>query len=992
MKSQDPHLIELFWGLQKAGLPLTLQDYFLLPQAWDAGFQPENVRQLKALCCRLWVKSLADKQKFEDYFERYLQTWNDISQEESLENLGFHQERNTETRQQQQQDLVSKLDSQPEKNTKIIEQRQQYNKQQKLTEITPEIPIRQIEETPEIEIGQAVVQPLPPNKQISWGKFTLDRDYLPINLRKLQQGWRYLRTPQREGVAKELDLNATIKRFSQQGFLLEPVMRASLANKTELVLLIDQSNSMMPFALLVKQLKETATEQGHLGDTKTYYFSNIPKDSLYRDSDLLDKQSLSQILPKLRTDRTVVIIISDAGAIRGSFNPQRIVFTEDFLQQIRPHVRQIAWLNPLPTSFWQGNTTARIARGLPMFPFTSAGWRDLISQLKGTTKHSGGYYPFAEERGREAINLEALENSLRGLVPPRLGGKGGDVEDMAAQEDNLSRYEAAIRNILGWANQGKVYLHFAYHAAFPLALTPNLLHYLRVNFALDIPWFAVSELLLSPLCHPAGYQLYEMNSTVRHLLLKLLKEDERFGSQGLEQLSDALLFYIQQGLEREESLVETKDLGEKPEWIALAYTKPNEVAKQLALALQQAYGGDKAEQIRRASLTATFAEPLVEAGFQPLLTYSQGINRLVRGYEEGAKEILQQLSQNLDIEGIKLTNTLGREYDLFPLDVVVAKITFDEEPAAPQQLEFETVTVNSSGQVIKTATHRATYYEEPLGDRIPPLIMMGIPEGEFMMGSPETELGRRTEESPQHLVKVAPFWLAQTLVTNAQWNFVVSLPQIQRKLISKDKNNENDHPVNEICWHDVMEFCARLSRHTGRDYRLPSEAEWEYACRAVIGHQSSVINEKLTVEEWNDRYHQPFHFGATITSELANYRGTNTYADEPRGEYRGRTIPVKSLPPNAFGLYDMHGQVWEWCADLWHGNYQLAPKDSRVWDEQNKNDNYHQIISEYLDDRLRVLRGGSWYYNPDICRSAFRLWDFPGMSNYFNGFRVACGG
>ncbi len=946
MKPQDPHLIELFWGLQKAGLPLTLQDYYLLPQAWDAGFQPQDFQQLQVLCRRLWVKSLADKQKFDDYFEKYFKTWSELSQ----------------------QNLLSEFDNQKEIEQETIKQPK--------TRTTPEIPFPQTKETkeiPEIEVGQAVSQPLPPSKQITWGKFTLNQDYFPINFRKLQQGWRYLRTPQREGAATELDLNATIKRICQQGFLLEPVLRPSFVNKTELVLLIDQSNSMMPFAPWVRQLKDSAFTEGRLGDTKNFYFSNIPKDSLYQDSDLLQTQSLSQILPKFNTDRTVVLIISDAGAARGGFNPRRIVFTEDFVQQIRNHVRQIAWLNPLPTKHWQGNTAERIAREIPMFPFTSAGWQDLINQLKGTAKLLGGYYPVEEEWKSKTIDVKAVENRLRKLIP------GED-------KDNLYRNETAIRNILGWAKQGEAYLHLAYHAAFPLALTPDLLHYLRGNFFIDIPWFAVSELLLSPLCHPAGYQLYEMDSIVRHLLLKLLKDDKKFGSKRLEQLSDALLFYIQQGLEQEESLVEIKDLGEKPEWISLAYTEPSEVAKKLALTLQQAYGGDKAELIRRASLTATFAEPLVEAGFQPLLIYCKGIHRLVRGYESGAKEILQQLPQDLEIEGIKLTNLL----------------------------EFETVTVNSSGQVIKTETHQAFYYEESLGDNIQPLIMMGIPEGEFIMGSPKNEPQRYNNETPQHRVKVAPFWLAQTPITKAQWNFVANLPQIQRELNFKDSNSEDEHPVTDVSWYDAMEFCARLSRYIGRDYRLPSEAEWEYACRSVISDRSSVTSgatprrrqtqgnahqesEELAVEEWNEKYHKPFHFGATITSDLANYRGTVTYADEPSGEYRGKTVPVKSFSPNAFGLYDMHGNVWEWCADPWHENYQGAPEDSRVWDERNKNDNHCLKITEHLadllkDDRRRVQRGGSWVIGPRYCRSVYRVSAHPDFTSSHDGFRVACGG
>ncbi|MFM6727605.1 MAG: formylglycine-generating enzyme family protein, partial [Dolichospermum sp.] len=153
------------------------------------------------------------------------------------------------------------------------------------------------------------------------------------------------------------------------------------------------------------------------------------------------------------------------------------------------------------------------------------------------------------------------------------------------------------------------------------------------------------------------------------------------------------------------------------------------------------------------------------------------------------------------------------------------------------------------------------------------------------------------------------------------------------------------------------EFCARLSNHSQRPYRLPSEAEWEYACRAGT----------IT----------PFHFGETITTELANYNGNNTYGDGPKGVYREETTEVGSFKiANEFGLYDMHGNVWEWCQDDWHNNYEGAPTDGSAWINRS-------------NDR-KVRRGGSWYDFSDFCRSASRNWD-NAKFNYNNfGFRVVC--
>ena len=145
-------------------------------------------------------------------------------------------------------------------------------------------------------------------------------------------------------------------------------------------------------------------------------------------------------------------------------------------------------------------------------------------------------------------------------------------------------------------------------------------------------------------------------------------------------------------------------------------------------------------------------------------------------------------------------------------------------------------------------------------------------------------------------------------------------------------------PVEKVSWDNAVDFCRKLSQKTGREYRLPSEAEWEYACRAGTT--------------------TPFHFGETITTELANYNGTDPYAYEPKGKYLERTTDVGIFPPNAFGLYDMHGNVWEWCQDDLHDNYIGAPKDGSVWESQGGD--------------TKVLRGGSWFNPPQYSRSASR--------------------
>jgi formylglycine-generating enzyme required for sulfatase activity len=272
-----------------------------------------------------------------------------------------------------------------------------------------------------------------------------------------------------------------------------------------------------------------------------------------------------------------------------------------------------------------------------------------------------------------------------------------------------------------------------------------------------------------------------------------------------------------------------------------------------------------------------------------------------------------------------------------------------------------------------THRRRAQGFREPLGaeaDEATSLTMLWMPPGRFWMGSPEEEPERRSEEGPQHLVQLQGFFLSQTPITQAQWREVANWqPNKGERAWSKELNPSpsnfkgDQRPVERVSWDDAMEFCHRLSQRTGRNYTLPSEAQWEYACRAGTT--------------------TPFHWGATINTNLANYNGTKVYGDGEKGEYRQQTMDVASFPANPWGLHDMHGNVWEWCADHWHGNYEGAPEDGRAWiDEKDKES---ANIMNY-----RLLRGGSWNYHRAYCRSAFRGYNLPDDRTYDFGFRVCC--
>ena len=254
-------------------------------------------------------------------------------------------------------------------------------------------------------------------------------------------------------------------------------------------------------------------------------------------------------------------------------------------------------------------------------------------------------------------------------------------------------------------------------------------------------------------------------------------------------------------------------------------------------------------------------------------------------------------------------------------------------------------------------------YDELIGEGVQPLRMMLIPPGSFLMGSPEDELERLDTEGPQHEVTLTRFFLAKYPVTQAQWRAVAAMPQVKRNLKPDPSSFKgDDRPVERVSWYDAVEFCERLTNHTNRQYRLPSEAEWEYACRANTT--------------------TPFHFGETLSTDYANYNGSNeeygAYGPGVRGEYRQETTPVGFFEVcNEYGLSDMHGNVWEWCQDDWHESYEGAPSDGSAWVEGDS-------------EESKIIRGGSWSYYPRDCRSAYRFRFDPGLGDYYLGFRVCC--
>ncbi len=236
--------------------------------------------------------------------------------------------------------------------------------------------------------------------------------------------------------------------------------------------------------------------------------------------------------------------------------------------------------------------------------------------------------------------------------------------------------------------------------------------------------------------------------------------------------------------------------------------------------------------------------------------------------------------------------------------------------------------------------------------------MTVVPSGSLTMGSPKNEPEHQGSEEPQHNVTISkPFAVGRFAVTFTEWDACANNGGCGGYLPPDQGWGRADRPVINVSWEDAKSYVKWLTQKTGRQYRLLSEAEREYVTRT--GKQS------------------PFWWGASISTGQANYDGNYTYNGGSKGEYRQRTLPVKSFQPNPWGLYQVHGNVWDWVEDCWHGDYSGAPADGSAWTTG--------------ECTYRVLRGGSWSKVPQGLRAAFRYIDYPQDRSNDSGFRVALG-
>lgn len=436
-------LLELFNKLQDAGLPLGIDEYQLVLKSLQGGFGIRDKAALKRLCQTLWVKSAEEKALFEFHFEEVIggkdvtpnskKTVKNFYNKKIFKKFSNHPINNffkysslffiiigiifyvrtfyVNTQQLQkapQQPLINQdavvinpmnlafivivlpialyvfYEKVFKRNIEKSIARQKYFIEDKSNTSKSTIPLKstQIIED-EIQVVQAVLQSMINNQEILNYRFILSGDFFPVTERQMKYNWRYLRRMRREGQMTELDVEATVEQIGRQGVLLNPVFVPRLVNKVELLLLIDQDGSMVAFHALSRRFKETLLGGSHLSKVGVYYFHNCPGDYLYNDPSHQKAELISNILNYEGSDRTSVLIFSDAGAARGGYSEERYNVTKEFIGKLQNRVRYIAWLNPVPKECWSGTTASDIARLAPMFEVSRRGMQNAIYVLRG---------------------------------------------------------------------------------------------------------------------------------------------------------------------------------------------------------------------------------------------------------------------------------------------------------------------------------------------------------------------------------------------------------------------------------------------------------------------------------------------------------------------------------------------------------------------------------------------------------------------------------
>jgi formylglycine-generating enzyme required for sulfatase activity/uncharacterized protein with von Willebrand factor type A (vWA) domain len=828
-------LLDLFYQLRnEEGFPLSIEQYYRvenyliqkLANDSDIAIQEnpnlENPK-IKLLCQALWVKSPEEKQKFD-------QAWTEM--------LQFQPEINIEIPKK------TPIRHPEESISKIIDPMDD-RESPSLAFITPSGDAPLPPETPFPQIATAIEK----RKKIT----SLDNpDYYPIGIAKLQESWQQLRPLPLESPRQTWDLKATVIATAKRGFFDQIIYQKKQLYRREIIIFIDCSDSMIPFAGFGRIMKQTWENVPH------FYFDNLIRDEVLRQENGWESQSLTKVLSNYSPEVTSCLILSDAGAARKRYVEKRLSATETLIRRFSRRFSRVAWLNPLPYHRWYGTTAidiADLAEDIPnfsMFELTTEDWENLITWLK-----------------EEPIPPRHFQFDLAQF---QQGDNWDDDEDFFSAESCLRLFEK--ENELNTRELAK-------RAAFPLSLSPNLLYYLRQHQDKNnqAPWYAIADILLSSLVRKIDRELYEMSPDIRKLLLKKLTPEE------LKSLAYQLQTYIQEQIG---DYCSKSVYWQNQQWLALAYLKPSQAVNEIKQLLAEAIkNNNRVRLVRLTALLKNLSGAL--ADYEPLLLLNEPIAAYSRGDLNTVGNVLQLSPED---EG-----TLQKRL----IDKVAAIVPYNENLFL---FTAETVLVNETGKVIERKPVKAYFYDEKLaevGNRKKAqnyIRMMYIPQGEFWMGTEDEEIERLVKkfgwdvyrrEGPQHRVTVSSFYMGRYPITQAQWRAVASRTDLK---VERDLNPDPssfkypprwDRPVERVNWYDAVEFCARLSKLTGKEYRLPSEAEWEYACRAGTTTR--------------------FYFG-----DDANQLGDYAWYSENSGFI---THPVGQKLPNNWGLYDMHGNVWE---------------------------------------------------------------------------------
>jgi len=553
--------------------------------------------------------------------------------------------------------------------------------------------------------------------------------------------------------------------------------------------------------------------------------------------------------------------------------------------------------------------------------------------------------------------------------------------ELIAKEIAQQKVERFVRKF------GEPHKLLAYHAALPLLLTPELLNYLRTEFLYgQVDWVAEVDLLLSPLCVPVGHELYAMDTAARAYLLEEM--ELVIGRERMQAVARLLLVYVKY-LSLNHPFMGVHEL-EAQQWAAMVVLddRRETAVSQIVKAFQECAANDggsgqglinKAEMARLSHLTQELAPQLRE--YQSLIAYAQMVGNALDDPNDinpedlaATYEVLPDVHLSIP-DGLasnrKSTKSTFPTIQEFPFEVATIEfeeafaeqVQTDSEPFVPEipeiqlypfRYEVAKIRVTESKETKGISREWRQFVEQIAEDLM--LEMVYVPSGDFVMGASKKEERSYDNERPQHSVAIPAFLMGKYPITQEQYEAVMGT----NPSYFKHKPDSPLCPVENVSWEDAQEFCKKLSKLTGREYKLPSEAQWEYACRAGTT--------------------TPFHFGETISTKVANYNGNNTYGIGEKGEYRKKTTPVGYFKvANEFGLYDMHGNVWEWCEDDWHGNYKGSPTDDTVWIDAKSKEN---------NNTFHPLRGGSWNFNPEECRSASRNGYSLGQRTYDFGFRV----